>query len=153
MRSNKLYLKYFIFKYNIKKIVDIILQIKKKIKKTKIKKILLFKNFKNVNLKIIKLFQKKKYILSSIDIKQNSLIIEEEEKEEIGKVRFYVFAGRQKNLELLHQYIDLALKNIIIDEYHIFDFSRNINDHFFLYQEYNRFKNIYIDRIFLHNFN
>ena len=80
MRSNKLYLKYFIFKYNIKKIVDIILQIKKKIKKTKIKKILLFKNFKNVNLKIIKLFQKKKYILSSIDIKQNSLIIEEEKK-------------------------------------------------------------------------
>jgi len=71
----------------------------------------------------------------------------------IGKVRFYVFAGRKKNLEILHQYIDLALNKLIINEYHIFDFSRNLNDHFFLYQEYNKFKNIYTNQIYLHNFN
>jgi len=71
----------------------------------------------------------------------------------IGKVRFFVFAGREKNLEILHKYVNLAIMKDIIDEYHIFDFSRNIDDHNFLKNEFIRFNEKYENRIFLHNFN
>jgi len=67
-------------------------------------------------------------------------------------VKFCVFLGRKKNMEILHSYIDLALKEKIIDEYHMFDFSRNINDHNFIQFEYNRLLKIYSNKIYLHNF-
>ena len=73
-------------------------------------------------------------------------------------IKFCVFAGRQKNLEILHSYIELALEKLIINEYHIFDFSRNINDHNFLKSEYERLSKLYNiknnknDRIYLHNY-
>ena len=65
-------------------------------------------------------------------------------------IKFCVFAGRKKNLEILHTYIELALKESIIDEYHIFDFSRNVEDHAFITEEYERLKYMYVDKIFLY---
>ena len=70
----------------------------------------------------------------------------------MNTVKFCVFLGRHKNMEILHSYIELALKNDIIDEYHMFDFSRNINDHNFIINEHIRLSNIFIDKIFLHNY-
>ena len=68
-------------------------------------------------------------------------------------VKFCVFVGREKNLKILHSYIDIGLRQNILDEYHMFDFSRNINDNHFIMFEYNRLINIYPERIFLHNYN
>jgi hypothetical protein len=68
-------------------------------------------------------------------------------------VKFYVFLGREKNMKILHSYIELGLKKNIIDEYHMFDFSKDINDHNFIYNEYNRLFSIYSNRIQLHNYN
>jgi hypothetical protein len=67
-------------------------------------------------------------------------------------VKFCVFLGREKNMIILHSYIELGLKKEIIDEYHMFDFSRNLSDHNFILNEYNRLSKIYINRIFLHNY-
>ena len=67
-------------------------------------------------------------------------------------VKFCVFLGREQNMKILHSYIELGLNNDILDEYHMFDFSRNINDHNFIFLEYNRLLNIYINKIFLHNY-
>jgi hypothetical protein len=68
-------------------------------------------------------------------------------------VKFCVFLGREKNIKILHSYIELGLQKEILDEYHMFDFSRNNNDHNFIFDEYNRLSNIYKNRIFLHNYN
>ena len=67
-------------------------------------------------------------------------------------VKFCVFLGREKNMNILHSYIEIGLQKEILDEYHMFDFSRNLNDHNFILDEYNRLSNIYINRIFLHNY-
>ena len=67
-------------------------------------------------------------------------------------VKFCVFLGREKNMKILHSYIELGLQNGILDEYHMFDFSRNINDHYFILNEYNRLLIIYPSRIFLYNY-
>ena len=66
-------------------------------------------------------------------------------------VKICVFLGREKNMEILHSYIELGLQKDILDEYHMFDFSKNIEDHHFIYDEYIRLSEIYINRIFLHN--
>ena len=68
-------------------------------------------------------------------------------------VKFCVFLGREKNMRILHSYIELSLINNIIDEYHMFDFSRNINDHAFIMDEYNRLNLLFNNKIFLHNYN
>ena len=52
---------------------------------------------------------------------------------------------------ILHKYIELGLQENILNQYHMFDFSRNIQDHIFIKEEYNRLINIYPHRIFLHN--
>ena len=67
-------------------------------------------------------------------------------------VKFCVFLGREKNMKILHSYIELGLEKEILDEYHMFDFSRNINDHNFIFDEYNRLSKIYKKKIFLHNY-
>jgi len=54
-------------------------------------------------------------------------------------------------MKILHSYIELGLQKDILDEYHMFDFSKNIEDHHFIYDEYIRLSKIYINRIFLHN--
>lgn len=62
-----------------------------------------------------------------------------------------VFLGREKNMIILHKYIELGLHENIINEYHMFDFSRNILDHNFIKIEYERLISIYPNRIFLYN--
>lgn len=69
----------------------------------------------------------------------------------IGKVKFCVFAGRSKNIIILHSYIEEALSKNIIDEYHIFNFSRNKDDDNFLKNQHNILILKYPDRIFIHN--
>jgi hypothetical protein len=66
-------------------------------------------------------------------------------------VKFCIFAGREKNLVILHKYIEKILLEKIIDEYHIFDFTRNVNDSIFLLKEYERLILIFPNRIFIHN--
>lgn len=66
-------------------------------------------------------------------------------------VKFCVFAGRKKNIEILHKYIITLLKENIIQEYHIFDFTRNLNDKVFLMESYNKLKLLFHNRIFIHN--
>ena len=67
-------------------------------------------------------------------------------------IKFCVFLGREKNMKILHSYIELGLKNDIFNEYHMYDFSRNANDHHFILTEYTRLNKIYCNKIFLHNY-
>ena len=67
-------------------------------------------------------------------------------------VKFCVFAGRQKNMCILHSYIKLLLSKHIIDEYHIFDFSRNLIDKQFLFDSYQNLSISFPNKIFLHNY-
>ena len=67
-------------------------------------------------------------------------------------VKFCVFLGREKNMKILHYYLEEALKNNIINEYHMFDFSRNNDDHLFINNEFSRLKLIYHNKIYLHNY-
>jgi len=67
------------------------------------------------------------------------------------KTKMCAFLGRKINVQILHKYIELALNNNIIDEYHIFDFTRNNIDHLFLGEEYKRLFSKYPDRIYIHN--
>ena len=66
-------------------------------------------------------------------------------------VKFCVFLGREKNMRILHSYIEQGLILNIINEYHMFDFSRNINDQKFIIEEYKRLIILYPNKIFLHN--
>ena len=47
-------------------------------------------------------------------------------------VKFCVFAGRKSNLNILHKYVILLLNEKIIDEYHMFDFTRNDDEKIFI---------------------
>jgi hypothetical protein len=67
-------------------------------------------------------------------------------------VKFCVFLGREKNMKILHYYLEEALKSNIINEYHMFDFSRNNNDHLFINNEFQRLKLLYNNKIYLHNY-
>jgi len=67
------------------------------------------------------------------------------------QVKFCVFAGRQKNMTVLHKYIIELLRLKIIHEYHIFDFSRKIEDKHFLFESYKNFNKEFNNQIFIHN--
>ena len=69
-------------------------------------------NFKN------KVIKNKKIFFKNI----SHLNIEEESKNYIAKI--CVFLGREKNMVILHKYIELGLQETILNEYHMFDFSR-----------------------------
>ena len=97
-------------------------------------------NFKNKVIKNKKIFFKNIQSLN-IDIKETNNYI----------TKICVFLGREKNMIILHKYIELGLQENILNQYHMFDFSRNIQDHIFIKEEYNRLINIYPHRIFLHN--
>ena len=66
-------------------------------------------------------------------------------------VKFCVFAGRKMNMDILNKYIILLLNENIIDQYHIFDFTRNLFDKKNLTHIYEELKQKYIGRIFIHN--
>lgn len=67
-------------------------------------------------------------------------------------IKFCVFAGRKSNIQILHKYIEILLNENIINEYHIFDFTRNLKDKENLLIEYIRLNKIYINRIFIYNY-
>lgn len=67
-------------------------------------------------------------------------------------IKFCVFLGREKNMKILHHYIEIGLKNNILDEYHMYDFSRNEIDHNFIINEYERLSFLFNKRIFIHNY-
>ena len=89
-------------------------------------------NFKNKVIKNKKIFFKNIQSLN-IDIKETNNYI----------TKICVFLGREKNMIILHKYIELGLQENILNQYHMFDFSRNIQDHIFIKEEYNRLINIY----------
>jgi hypothetical protein len=66
-------------------------------------------------------------------------------------IKFCVFLGREKNLKILHSYIEYGIENRIITEYHMYNFSRNINDSIFISKEYDRLIQIYPNKIFIYN--
>jgi hypothetical protein len=165
------YNKIYFFKSFIKKINKISIYKLKKYIHTKDK--LIFK--KNLKFIIDKKLEDNKENPSDIKIEEDNkenpidIRIEEDNKEnpsdikieednkEIhinvkNTVKFCVFLGREKNIKILHTYVELLLKNNIIDQYLMFDFSRLINDHIFIMKEYLRLKEIYKDQIFLYNY-
>jgi hypothetical protein len=120
------------------------------------------KNYKNILYeKIIKIKLLKKKNFNTFIINKK-IIIKNYNKKKVRKkntemvtynVKFCVFLGREKNMKILHNYVELCLQNSIFNEYHMYDFSRNINDHNFIKSEYNRLNLIFNSKIFLHNFN
>jgi len=140
--------------------------LKKKFSKKYIYKILKYKKiyfYKNIKKNYKNILQKKKFNIKFIIQKKyfiNKKILNINFKNKIIKndnikiynVKFYVFLGREKNMKILHNYVEICLQNNIFNEYHMYDFSRNINDHNFIKSEFNRLNSIYINKIFLHNF-
>lgn len=47
----------------------------------------------------------------------------------MGSVILVTFAGREERMELLNKYVNKALERGLIDEWHIWDFTRNEKDH------------------------
>jgi hypothetical protein len=124
-----------------------ILLIKNKYKLLKKKRFYILR-FKNKVIKNKKIFFKNNSVKNEIP-QINITVSQEKLNNYITKI--CIFLGRQKNMSILHKYIELGLKETILNEYHMFDFSRNIQDHYFIKEEYNRLINIYPHRIFLHN--
>lgn len=81
---------------------------------------------------------------TKMDLPQNKIIKQ--------IVKFCVFVGREKNLVILHRYIELGLQNNIFNEYHMFDFSRNLKDSNFIQSEYIRLSEKFTGSIFIHNY-
>ena len=150
--------------YNKKKYLNIFF---KKSYKNKIIKKIIYKNinffksfikkyYKKTNKikKIRKIRKIKKIIKNGNETMNNNENIISYENININEiiVKFCVFLGREKNMKILHFYIEQSLKNDIINEYHMFDFSRNNNDHLFIYNEFNRLNSIYQGKIYLHNY-
>ena len=125
-----------------------ILLIKNKYKLLKKKRFYIL-NFKNKVIKNKKIFFKKIQVLNINTQQININNIPEESTNYITKI--CVFLGREKNMKILHKYIELGLKENILNEFHMFDFSRNMQDHHFIKEEYDRLITIYPQRIFLHN--
>jgi hypothetical protein len=112
---------------------------------------LLKKNYKKIILKKYKKFNNnRKLIFKEINIKNKTACNSKDHLKKYN-VKFCVFLGRKKNMVILHSYIQLALDYNIINEYHMYNFSRNLDDHDFIYSEFNRLSNIYNSRIFIHN--
>lgn len=98
-----------------------------------------------------KFYKKKKEFIKKIKLKILNKIKYKNKKK--IKVKFCVFAGRKSNLEILHEYIKILLNENIIQEYHIFDFTRNKIDKEYLYQSFLFLKKNYNKKIFIHNKN
>lgn len=66
------------------------------------------------------------------------------------KVIFCVFAGRERFMNILNRYIIKLLDKNLIDEYHIMNFTRNINDSNYLEKIHKELNDKFNNRIFLH---
>lgn len=54
----------------------------------------------------------------------------------MAPVILVTFAGRQKRMEILNRYIRKAIADGIIDEWHVWDFTRNAEDHAWVTREF-----------------
>ena len=54
----------------------------------------------------------------------------------MAPVILVTFAGRQKRMEILTQYIHAAMDAGIIDEWHVWDFTRSQEDHEWVTREF-----------------
>lgn len=106
------------------------------------KKIIFKEKFKYVTNKF-------KYIKKNHNLIDNK--INNETTSEI-KIKFCCFVGRKSNLLILHKYIEKIINLEIIHEYHMFDFTRNINDSDFVLNEYDRLSKLFENKIFIHNY-
>ena len=61
------------------------------------------------------------------------------------------FMGRRNNVEILHKYIEEALKINAIDRYYMIDMTRNIDDHNLIQSEKDRLNEKFPGRVFVHN--
>jgi len=131
----------------------LIIKNKYKLLKKKRSYILRFKNKIIDNIKIT--FKNELKNIDDVSINNESIYIDSTDNDSIElnnyTTKICVFLGREKNMVILHKYIELGLQENIINEYHMFDFSRNILDHNFIKSEYERLISIYPERIFLHN--
>jgi hypothetical protein len=66
------------------------------------------------------------------------------------KVIFCVFAGRERYMNILQRYIDILLEKEWIHEYHIMNFTRNLQDWNYIEHLYERLNEQYPNRIFVH---
>lgn len=105
----------------------------------------IYKIKKNIKENIKKNIKKYFFLRKKIESKEFMVIKK-------NTIKFCVFLGREKNMILLHSYVELLLKEKIIHEYHMFDFSRNINDHIYIQKEYNRLNNLFLSKIYLHHY-
>ena len=105
------------------------------------------------NIQKIKFKKKIKYKKNKLYSKylNQSLFNHNQKNNKSIQVKFCVFAGRQKNMTVLHKYIIELLRLKIIHEYHIFDFSRKIEDKHFLFESYKNFNKEFNNQIFIHN--
>ena len=120
-------------------------------KKSLKQKYIINKNNINIFNKIKKNINKKKFNKNKkFSIYQKKYI----KNNKIGndkQIKFCVFAGRQKNIFILHKYINILLEQNIINQYHIFDMTHNLDDCNFLHQEYIILSKKFLKRIFIHN--
>ena len=100
----------------------------------------------NVRKRIIK---KKKILKKKHRVKKHTIISQVDN----FLSKFCVFLGREKNIKILHKYIERGLKENIIDEYHMFNFSRNMEDDLYIKNEFNRLISVFPSRVFLYNNN
>ena len=100
----------------------------------------------NVRKRIIK---KKKILKKKNRVKKHTIISQVDH----FLSKFCVFLGREKNIKILHKYIERGLKENIIDEYHMFNFSRNMEDNLYIKNEFNRLISVFPSRVFLYNNN
>ncbi len=61
-----------------------------------------------------------------------------------------VFAGRERYMKILNEYIDLGLKLKIIDEYHLMNFTFNKNDNEYIINLQKEMNEKYEGRVFIH---
>jgi hypothetical protein len=76
-------------------------------------------------------------------------------KEERGihmSVKLFTFLGRRMHIEVLHLYLERALRENILDVYYMMDFSRTEEDALFIQEEYGRLFSVYGARIHLHHY-
>ena len=58
-----------------------------------------------------------------------------------------VFMGREKNIQVLHRYIMLALQTGVVDRYYMIDMTRNMSDHQHIQQEHARMNSMFPGRV------
>lgn len=67
------------------------------------------------------------------------------------RVNFCTFMGRKSNIDILHVYVEQALRIQAIDHYYMIDMTRSIDDHELIKQERERLHKLFPNRVHLVN--